>query len=458
VVQNTANVAGSNNDLRAILLFERWASVLRKARGHALVGSDGRALRTWSEIEQESQGFLKEVQGDESPVALQVGNHASFPALLLACWRADRAVCLLDAGSRDPARGDVERRIGIGLRIEAFGDELVFNKLDSGKPTPEGIVLYKLTSGTTSVPQPIGFRGEQIVADCDQVCATMGIGGDDLNFGVIAFSHSYGFSNLITPLLCRGVPLVVAEDALPRAIQFGLERTGATVLPLVPAMFRALCAVDSLSPSLRLCISAGAPLETLVARQFRERFGRKIHSFYGASECGGICYDRSESIDDRPGFVGEPMLGVKIEWIGSPQDSGSRIRVFSAAAAGDGTFEPSDLLARAGDGFRIVGREDDLMNCGGKKVAPAELERVLMTCPGISEGVVFGVRRDDGSDRIHALVVAPGGMDPAVIRAHCAGQLATWQIPREIHSVGKIPRNDRGKINRRDLARTFGKI
>src|SRR5439155_7358494 len=87
--------------------------------------------------------------------------------------------------------------------------------------------FLKLTSGTTSAPRAIRFFAHQLVADCDNICQTMGITSCDVNFGVLPFSHSYGFSNLITPLLCRGVPLVASEDRMPRAILNDLARSGA---------------------------------------------------------------------------------------------------------------------------------------------------------------------------------------------------------------------------------------
>ncbi len=62
----------------------------------------------------------------------------------------------------------------------------------------------------------------------------------DINYGVAAFGHSYGFSNLVTPLIARGVQLVAAQDRFPRAIIEGLRSSGATVLPGAPALFRAL--------------------------------------------------------------------------------------------------------------------------------------------------------------------------------------------------------------------------
>src|SRR5205814_7949883 len=82
-------------------------------------------------------------------------------------------------------------------------------------------VLLKLTSGTTATPRAIRFRSEQLLADCSQICETMGIGADDLNFGVIPLSHSYGFSNLVTPLLVGGVGMVLSRDRMPRRFLVG---------------------------------------------------------------------------------------------------------------------------------------------------------------------------------------------------------------------------------------------
>ncbi len=104
--------------------------------------------------------------------------------------------------------------------------------------------FLKLTSGTTNAPRAIRFQTSQLLADCENICATMDLTDRDLNFGVIPFSHSYGFSNLITPLLAAGVGLVVSEDRMPRAILHDLERSGATVFPGMPLFFDKLADLE----------------------------------------------------------------------------------------------------------------------------------------------------------------------------------------------------------------------
>jgi acyl-CoA synthetase (AMP-forming)/AMP-acid ligase II len=330
--------------------------------------------------------------------------------------------------------------------------------------------LFKLTSGTTAEQRLVRFRSEQLLADGNQICDTMGILDVDLNFGVIPISHSYGFSNLLTPLIVRGVPMIVSRDRTPRAVLTDLARTGATVFPGMPLFYQAFSEMDDIPalPKLRLCVSAGAPLPVSVAKKFREKFGLPIHSFYGASECGGICYNR-DATNEVEGFVGQPMQGVDVEVV-DPTAPSSQIRVRSAAVAdgyfpgpdeeklGGGTFVPDDLLARDGAGFRIVGRISDVINVAGKKVNPAEVEAHLLRFSGVRQAVVFGRPAAAGAlrnEEVVACVVASPHVSETDLLRFCRGGLSPWQVPKQIFIIDAIPTNERGKISRRDLGRRF---
>ena len=337
--------------------------------------------------------------------------------------------------------------------------------------------LFKLTSGTTSAPRMIRFRSENLLADCDQICETMGIADVDLNFGVIPISHSYGFSNLLTPLIARGVPTVLSRDRTPRAVLDDLARTKATVFPGTPVFFQAFCEMENPPPlpELRLCISAGAPLPLATAQKFREKFGLAIHSFYGASECGGICYDR-EARHEIEGYVGTAMKGVDLETIDANGEA-SQIRVRSAAAGdgyfpeadseklGNGIFVPDDLLAREGNGLKIVGRVSDVINVAGKKVNPAEVEEVLLRFPGLRQAVAFGRAAGAGLRNEEVAACVSGDVDPSTglrrslsesaLLEFCRRSLSAWQVPKRIFIVDAIPANERGKISRGELAKRF---
>ncbi|HKP93662.1 MAG TPA: class I adenylate-forming enzyme family protein [Chthoniobacterales bacterium] len=433
-------------------LVAAWEKTLqRRGNDPAILGTDGAVLRTFCQIDDRARELEPQIAGPVYPI--DIGNHPDWPSLFLASLRGGVVALPLESTITPQQR---EAALSIcSATSPAWGD-----------PPP---VLLKLTSGTTAAPRAIRFRSAQLLADCRQICDTMGIGPDDINFGVIPLSHSYGFSNLVTPLLVRGVALVLSRDRMPRAVLEGLVTSGATVFPGMPVFYQAFCEMEN-PPAfsrLRLCISAGAPLPLEIARKFRDKFGLAIHSFYGSSECGGICYDRTARLDD-PGFVGAPMTGTQVELL-EPQAEASRIRIQTAAAGdgyfpepdeeklGGGFFTPDDLLRPSGEGFRIVGRVSDVINVAGKKVNPAEVEAELLRCPGVRAAVVFGRESVRRNEEVAACVAANETLREAELLDFCRRRLSGWQVPKRIFFVNEIPVNERGKVNRRELARKFGR-
>ena len=218
-------------------------------------------------------------------------------------------------------------------------------------------------------------------------------------------------------------------------------------------------------PKLKLCISAGAPLPLATAKRFQKKFNLPIHSFYGASECGGICYDPRAANRDE-GFVGEAMNDVNLKLV-DPQGSASQIHVRSGAVGdgyfpepdeeklGNGIFVPDDLLTRAGSGFKIVGRISDVINVAGKKVNPAEVEAHLLRFPGVRQAVVFGRESVLRNEEVAACVVAAADVSETDLLQFCRGALSSWQVPKRIFVVDALPANERGKISRRELSRRF---
>jgi len=453
-------------------LLQAWEKTLRTRKTDAAIfETSGRIARTFAAIEDEAAGFgerlFAEFRAGEV-VALQAGNHASWPALLVACLRKGLVVLPLERTMAEREREVALHLCRAAAVVTADGDlslrRLVAERIDWGSSPP---VLLKLTSGTTAAPRAIRFRAEQLLADCRQICDTMGITASDVNFGVIPFSHSYGFSNLITPVLVRGVSMVVSRDRMPRAVLDDLARTKATVFPGMPIFYQAFCEMDEIPrlPQLRLCISAGAPLPLEVAQKFRAKFGHPVHSFYGSSECGGICYDREVPLAE-PGFVGPAMEGVQLEWM-EPEATASRIRVRSEAASdgyfpepdpeklGGGSFTPDDLLCQTEGGLQIVGRISDVINVAGKKVNPAEVEAELLRHEGVRGAAVFGRESVLRNQEVAACVVVRGRVTETELLEFCRGRLSGWQVPKRIFFVDTIPVNERGKVSRRDLAQRF---
>jgi long-chain acyl-CoA synthetase len=457
-------------------LLEAWERTLAQKRDAAAIfTTSGKVLRTFGEIDQRTRDLSQSigVLRESDVLAVQIGNHEDWPSILIGCLRRHLVVLPLEQSINERQRDEaleicrvkaVVSVVPSGGKPEIIPLRTADNTPDWGENPPN---LLKLTSGTTATPRAIRFRSEQLLADCNQICETMEIAEADLNFGVIPISHSYGFSNLLTPLIARGVAIVISRDKTPRAILADLVRSNATVFPGMPVFYQAFCEMEHVPalPKLRLCISAGAPLPIAIAKRFQEKFNLPIHSFYGASECGGICYDR-EVANQTEGFVGEAMKNVRLETVDS-KGSATQVRVRSAAVGdgyfpepdeekmGDGIFVPDDLLARDGSGFKIVGRISDVINVAGKKVNPAEVEAHLLRFTGVRQAVVFGRESALRNEEVAACVVAAPDVSETHLLQFCRGALSTWQVPKRIFIVDTIPTNERGKISRRELSRRF---
>jgi len=467
-------------------LLDAWLETLRCAKdGPAILNTDGEVLRKFSDVGERACHFESKLKmfAPGSVIAIQIGNHEDWPSILIACLRNRLVVLPLEQSISGQQRDAALKVCGatalvsavssegsaeiFGLRPSKDREQAADATTDWAEKAP---TLLKLTSGTTAAPRAIRFGSQQLLADCNQICDSMGISDADLNFGVIPISHSYGFSNLLMPLIVRGVPMVVSRDRTPRAVLADLARTNATVFPGTPIFYQAFCDMHDVPAlrQLRLCISAGAPLSGTVAKKFFEKFKLLIHSFYGASECGGICYDR-EGTAFEDGVVGEPLKNVDVEIIDSAAPS-SQIRVRSAGVGdgyfpepdeqklANGIFVPDDLLARTERGFKIVGRISDVINIAGKKVNPGEVEAHIIGFPGIKQAVVFGRPAAAGAlrnEEVAACVVADADLRENNLLELCRKTLSPWQVPKRIFIVDAIPTNERGKISRRDLARQF---
>jgi long-chain acyl-CoA synthetase len=459
-------------------LLTAWDKTLSQKNDQpAILGSTGQIAHTFRQIEERARQFEAKIERFRAGevIAVQIGNHEDWPSIFVACLRKQLVVVPVEQSISDEQRDAALQICRASALVSAVpsGTSPKILRLRTADTTAEWHKnppsLLKLTSGTTATPRLVRFRSEQLLADCNQICETMEISDVDLNFGVIPISHSYGFSNLLLPLIARGVPMVVSCDRTPRAILADLARTNATVFPGMPLFYQAFCEINDTPalPNLRLCISAGAPLSAAVAKKFFEKFKEPIHSFYGASECGGICYDR-EGRSDIEGFVGQLMRGVEVELVDATATS-SQIQVHSAAV-GDGYFPepdeeklsnrifvPDDLLARDDSGFEIVGRISDVINIAGKKVNPAEVEAHLLHFSGVRQAVVFGRSAGAGlrNEEVVACVVAAPAVSENDLLRFCRTGLSPWQVPKRIFIMDAIPTNERGKISRRDLARRF---
>ena len=420
-------------------------------------------------------------------VGLAAANGPGFLASLLALRRAGLTALLLEAQTPETETRRVLRALGAPALLrcpegwpqgpEGFSLLTPGEPIDTTEPAlpifpmlfPENpdVAVIKLTSGSTGAPRGIAAPAEALLADDAALTRTMGLSAADRLLTTIPLSHSYGLASLALPALVRGTVLVIPEAASVYDPFVTAARTGATFFPTVPAYLDALARLSDPPPrpeSLRLVITAGAPLSAVTSARFREAFGLPVHVFYGSSECGGICYDREGGAAER-GTVGPPVEGVRVtlEPMDEAPTSGGRVVVESpAVAAGylpepderlrDGRFRAGDLAAWQGGEIALRGRVDDLVNIKGKKVNPREVEAILADLPGVDEAVVLGVPVEGRGEILRAVVACrAGNLTASEVVAWCRGHLSAHKVPRSVILLEALPRNARGKLDRAAL-------
>lgn len=429
-------------------MFQRFVSLVQEAPGAAalLDGASGQ-VTTRAMLLARAEELAAELTASGARArdgfAIQLPNSVEFVATFLAAVKLDLVVFLIDRDATPNEVAAIRRHFGIGRRANV----------------PADARLVKLTSGSTAMPKGIVTTEANLIADCTNICATMGIAASDVNLGAIPFSHSYGFSNLVMPLLVQGTPVVVSNDYLPQSLVDLANAYRCTVAPLIPMVFEHLAtAAHGQFETVRTFISAGAPLPASTSRKFRERFGIDIHSFYGCSECGGITYDRRGGAVER-GTVGTALEGVTLT------ASAKRLTVRSASVAAGylfdevafqpfagGAFVSDDLVEEREGEIALTGRASDLINTAGKKVNPREVEAVLLQIEGVSEAKVYGEPAGARGEVVAAAIVATPDVTRELVREFCRARLSLHKVPRIVKLIDAMPVDERGKIKRAALA------
>jgi long-chain acyl-CoA synthetase len=414
------------------MLYDRWRDVAR-THGSELALEDLSDGRAWTFAQLFAAG---DGAGDAGAAwVCPKGNGSEFIFEVLRGWRHQRVVCPLEEIDASP----------------------------TAPLPPENIAHVKRTSATTGAARYVTFTGEQLAADCENIVASMGLRPEWPNLAAISLAHSYGFSNLVLPLLLKGIPLLLLKSPLPESLRSaGEARRSARVaftLPGVPALWRAWHEANAIPQNIQIAISAGAPLPSALEENILKSAGLKIHNFLGATECGGIAYDCSRSLRSDAAIAGSPLCNVSL----SVTDGMLEVRGPAVGASywpdprpelADGVFRTSDLVdLRAGILF-MRGRASDVIHMAGRKVAPEEIESVLARHPAVKDCVVFGAPRNAHENQIVAIVVGEADALDAIKR-FASGELPAWKTPRQWLFVDSLGANARGKVSRAQWREKF---
>ena len=372
------------------------------------------------------------------------GNGVGWLAAFLALQKLGLAALPLDPSLPAARRADAAALLGARWLLDDGGR---WHAL-AGEPPPgmDGeICLVKTTSGSTGEPRPLAFTSANMLADGRQIAASMGIGPDDRNLGAIPFGHSYGLGNLVLPLIAQGTAVIASTEILPDALAAQIERFGATVLPSVPAVLRALAESSVDAPrlrSLRRIISAGAPLRADVADGVPgTKFHRPIQNFYGSSETGGICFDRTGEATATGRSIGAPLEGVNV-WL----DEEGHVTVRGAAVVAPGEHTLADLgrVERTGRIAVSTGRA----TCRWRTSAARRFRRWKSSgcCAGWKESPTRGwaCRRVHRVGEIFCWPPSRRNGHAKTCASTLTGRLPAWQVPRRWWVTPCLPRTERG--------------
>ena len=345
-----------------------------------------------------------------------------------------------------------------------------------------GVALVQLTSGTTGRPKPVLLEHGGVRALLDNVIATLrgrasSAGSPMPNLIPVSLSLWAGIYQVLFARVV-GAPVVVMDGFDPQEFARLVDRfqIRSTVLP--PAAMTMLSddpSITSLAP-LKYVRSITAPLSPLQARRFRDRFGLHVLNCYGQTEIGGeiigwSAADAKEHGDDKLGAVGRPHAGVEVRTDEASGELHVRTPALSAGYAdggdlddrltADGWFRTGDVGHQDGDGFVwIEGRLSEMVNRGGLKVFPAEVEEVLRLSPDIADVAVVGVPDDRLGEVPWAFVVPTSvhedvrdadGSVPRRWEELCREHLAPYKVPVRFELVTALPRNEVGKVLARAL-------
>ncbi len=407
------------------MLYDLWREIVRQ-HGGELALWDLAANRRWRF--RELADAVERAGPCRQAIAHPQGPGAEFILTVLRAWRAGTVVCPLEPDQAPPTI----------------------------PPPPPGCRHLKLTSATSGSAKLVALTEAQMAADARQIVQAMGLRPAWPNLGVISMAHSYGFSNLVLPLLLHGIPLVLAPSALPEIVRGAAAGQTSITLAGVPALWRAWNEAGAIPGNVALAISAGALLTIELEQEVYAACGLKIHNFYGSSECGGIAYDVSSAPRQEEGLVGEALSDVDLSLnddgclqVRSPA-VGETYWPLPDATLGNGLFKTSDLAEIRNGAVYLHGRVGNLINVAGRKVAPESIEQVLRTHPTVKDCLVFGAAdsRGERGDRIVACVVADGPKETEPLKQFLRHALPAWQVPRDWWFVDSLSANTRGKISR----------
>lgn len=423
-------------------------------------------------------------------VLMRVGNSVAFPISYLAAILVGLIPVPASAMLTEPEVTQIADEVTPKLVIAEPGvslprqdlpqlstaDLLAMNALDPAEPAfgdPNRPPYIVYTSGTSGQPRAVTHAHRAIWARRMMFDGWYGLTAQDrmLHAGAFNWTFTLG-TGLLDPWTLGATALILQKSVTPAELPLLLKRHDATIFAAAPGVYRQLLRspVPPL-PKLRHGLSAGEKLPETLRTRWEEATGTAVHEAFGMSECSTFV-SGSPVRPAAPGTLGAPQAGRRVAVL----EGGAPVPVGTSGGLGVSTRDPGLMLGywdRAlggpdpvqGDWFetgdRMVmseagalsyeGRNDDMINAGGIRVSPLEIERALSEHPHIQACAAVEARVSDETSIIAAYYEAEADLPDAALTAFLSDRLARYKCPRVFVRLDALPRSANGKISRKAL-------
>lgn len=350
------------------------------------------------------------------------------------------------------------------------------------EPGPNAPAFILQTSGTTALPKLIPFSHSNMLAAAERLQAWFHLKPQDRCLSVSPPFYSHGLKVTVFTPLVTGGSIALPSNSLAVDFAEWFDALRPTWYSAGPTLHRSVLDTAGSIPdaaamhTLRFVLSGGAPLPASVREELQGVLGTPVVEHYGLSEAAQIAANVPPPGMSKPGTCGQPWPGTLmiVGDDGNPLPAGEQGEVWvrgptaasgylndpgsSASAFVDGWFRTGDIGSLDHEGFLTLhGRLKELINRGGEKIAPFEVDHALLRHPAVAEAAAFGIAHPRlGEDVAAAVVLHPGATTTASeLRKFLVDHLASFKVPRKITIVDTLPKGVTGKIQRRRLAESL---
>jgi long-chain acyl-CoA synthetase len=345
----------------------------------------------------------------------------------------------------------------------------------------EDVAVLQYTGGTTGTSRGAMLTHYNLLVAAAQAAMSLPMTKDDVSLAVLPMFHIFGMTACLTAPLYVGGEVVLLPRFNVIEVMKTIQKEKVTIFCGVPTMYIAINNHPDVAKfelkSVRLAFSGGAPLPVAVQKKFNELTGGSLVEGYGLTETAAVgCTNPFQgglskvgsigipfpSTDARIVSVDDPTKVLGVEEAGELALRGPQVMKgywngedVTKLAIKDGWLLTGDIAKMDEDGyFYIVDRKKDMIDVGGLKVYPREVEEVLFEHPYVKEAAVVGMRDEYRGESVKAFVVL---MDPSKENAErdildfCKERLAKYKVPRKVEFVPDLPKTLVGKVLKRKL-------